>query len=436
MQRSDLAQSIYEAPMVDSHEHQPREAAWLDQRWDVLQVLFNPWAYVHADLLVAGLAQADFERAIDMGNPDIAARFAILEPYWRRVCHTGYGEATSLIARKFYDLDELTPAGLAAAQKRHEAEYLQPGVRLHILREEARLDHIQTDDFRMPCEPDPSGPDFFLYDLSVVDFVKGAPDLQALGEEVGATIGDLAGYRSALEALFSKWGPTAIAIKSQHAYQRTLEWLPVEDEAAGPLLQRYLRKDPLQFEEHMALGNWAWGECARLAAEHNLPFKIHTGYMAGEGHMHPRQVRCGNLAELLIKYPQTRFVLMHISWPYESELLGLAKHFRNVWCDMCWAWSINPRAGVEFVRQMIHAVPANKLLVFGGDAFAPMSGWAYAEQTRAGLTRALEAEVGEGWLTEREAEKLARRFMLENQYACFDVTGTRAAIAAMMSARQ
>jgi hypothetical protein len=46
------------------------------------------------------------------------------------------------------------------------------------------------------------------------------------------------------------------------------------------------------------------------------------------------------------------------------------------------------------------------------------------------LHRALEAEVAAGDLTEQEAINLARRLMHDNQYACFDIEGTRAAIRA------
>ncbi len=53
------------------------------------------------------------------------------------------------------------------------------------------------------------------------------------------------------------------------------------------------------------------------------------------------RIRPGHLCPLLIEYPDTRFVLMHIGYPYASELIALAKHFPNTWADLCWAWSIS-----------------------------------------------------------------------------------------------
>ncbi len=140
------------------------------------------------------------------------------------------------------------------------------------------------------------------------------------------------------------------------------------------------------------------------------------------------RIRSGHLSGLLAAYPRARFVLMHIAYPYNNELVALAKHYPNVYVDMCWAWSIDPSTACDFVRRMIHAVPANKLFVFGGDSFWPNASVAYAIQARRWLTRALQAEVDDGLLTEQQAIAFATRIMRTNQEECFDLEGTRAAI--------
>jgi hypothetical protein len=166
-----------------------------------------------------------------------------------------------------------------------------------------------------------------------------------------------------------------------------------------------------------------------LAVEYRLPFKIHTGYYAGHSRMPVDRIKPGHLCALLAHYPDARFVLMHIAYPYVDELVALAKHYRNVWVDLCWAWSIDPYSSMDFLRRFIHAVPANKLFAFGGDTFWPTTSVGYAIQARHYLTRALEAEIAAGDLTEREAMRLATHLMRTNQEECFDIVGTRAAIA-------
>ena len=114
--------------------------------------------------------------------------------------------------------------------------------------------------------------------------------------------------------------------------------------------------------------------------------------------------------------------------PYNDELVALAKHYRNIWVDLCWAWSIDPYSSRDFLRRFIHAVPINKIFAFGGDTGWPTSSMAYAIQARNEIRRALEAEAADGYMTEKDAMWIATRIMRDNQFDCFDVEGTRTSI--------
>jgi len=231
-----------------------------------------------------------------------------------------------------------------------------------------------------------------------------------------------------MAAIFAKHGPRAIAVKSQHAYERTLLWRERDDADVARALVKQLTGQELAEDERLCLGDWCLARGVELAIEQNLPFKIHTGYYAGHSAMPIERIRPGHLCALLARYPRARFVLMHIAYPYNDELVALAKHYPNVYVDMCWAWSINPFVARDFVRRMIHAVPDNKLFAFGGDTFWPNAAVAYATQARQWLTRALQAEVDDQLLSAPEAIALATRLMRTNQEECFDIAGARAAI--------
>jgi hypothetical protein len=426
---TDLARHIQQLPLVDSHEHLRSEDEYVERGPDILQSLFDN--YIGADLAVAGASKAALAALADGTNPDLRARFAGVETAWQAVRHTGYGEAVRLIARELYDLDEVTAAGLEAAQARHAA-LRRPGERLRLLREQANLDHVQTDDFTWPCLPDASGPDFFFFDLSWWHFCSSRPDLSALAQETGVAVTNLDSLKQAMGLLFQKYAGVAIAVKSQHAYDRTLSWLPRTDLEAAAALETYLR-DPqsLTEAERLCLGDWGWARGVELAIEHHLPFKLHTGYYAGYNRNFPEFTHARHLYPLLARYPEARFVLMHTAYPHSDELVAAAKHFSNVYVDLCWAWSIDPYASGEFLRRCLHAVPANKLFIFGGDTKWPSAALAYAHQARAWFTRALQAEVGDGLLSEAEAMAVATRMMRDNQYACFNVEAKkRAAVAA------
>ena len=159
--------------------------------------------------------------------------------------------------------------------------------------------------------------------------------------------------------------------------------------------------------------------------QYNLPFKFHTGYYAGHSRMPVNRIKSGNMCELLARYIDAKFILMHIAYPYSSELIAIAKHYPNVWVDLCWAWSIDPYSSFDFVRRFIHAVPINKLFAFGGDTQWPTSAYAYSVQTRKWFTHVLQTEIKEGFLNEKQALSIAHRLMEKNQKDCFDIDGTR-----------
>jgi len=425
--QTDVARAIDELYLVDTHEHLTREQAWVESPRDILQDLFAN--YVPADLVVAGATPDAVERLLDPSAGDLESRLAGVRNAWGAVRHTGYGEAVRLIASEVYGLDELTLDGLARAQARLE-ELQQPGAMLRLLHETARLDHVQIDDFTWACDADPAGPDFFLYDLSWLKFCNGVIEAEEILDETEIEVRGLEDLRAAMAAIFGRYAACAIAVKSQHAYNRTLRWEERTDEEAQSALAAVLGGGEIEEATRLTLGDWCWARGVELAIEHNLPFKVHTGYYAGHSGMPVDRIPAGNLCALLARYPEARFVLMHTAYPYTDELVAIAKHYPNVWVDMCWAWSIDPYSSLDFVRRFLHAVPMNKLFAFGGDTFSPTNSVAYSIQVRRWLTRALEAEVGAGDLTEQDAVRVAHRLMRENQYECFDVEGTRAAVRA------
>ena len=423
---TNLSEHIAQTPLVDTHEHLKREPLWTDEGPDILQDLFGN--YVPADLLTAGASRDALNHLTDASDPNFIGRFEGIRSAWEATQYTGYGEAVRRIVTDIYGFDELTPDILAPAQEKL-TEFRKPGGRYNLLHNIANLDHIQTDDFCWPCVPDESGPDFFLYDLSWQGFCNGQINQQAIAEETGITVTDLNSLQQAMETIFAKHGPNAIAVKAQHAYSRTLNWQKrTRSEAERALSATLGSNNKVSTDVRLCLGDWCWARGVELSIEHNLPFKLHTGYYAGNNRMPVDRIKSGNLCELLANYLDARFVLMHIAYPYSDELLALTKHYKNVYADLCWAWSINPYASSDFVRRFIHSAPINKLFVFGGDTGWPTSAAAYASQTRFWLTKTLEAEINEGYLTEPQTIHIASRIMYDNQHECFDLKGTRSAI--------
>lgn len=422
---SDLSQHIQALPLVDTHEHLRKEDDWVqDGPADVLCDLYSN--YVPADLISAGASAEAVGNLTDPSAGSVAERFTAIGPAWRSIRHTGYGEAVNILADEVYGLGpDWGAADLEGAQPRLTA-WRQPGGRRELMQNTGGIDHCQTDDFCWPCHTDASGPGFFFYDINWAGFCNGQIDAEKLVTETGVTVTNLATLRQAMAAIFSLYAESAIAVKAQHAYSRTLLWHERSDAQAEAALETTLRGGDVDEDTRLALGDWCWARGVELAIEHDLPFKLHTGYYAGTDRMPVSRIASGNLCGLLAKYLDCRFVLMHIAYPYSQELVALTKHYRNVYADLCWAWSIDPYSGMDFVRRFLHAAPSNKLFAFGGDTGWPTSAVAYAIQARRWLTRALQGEVDDGLMTEGQAMDLATRLMHDNQYECFRVERKKA----------
>ena len=424
---TDLAHHIQETPLVDTHEHLDREPSWVDDGPDILGDLFGN--YVVADLITAGASPQAMTRLKDGNDPDIAGRFEGIRTAWEATQFTGYGEAVRLIANHAYDIDELSGRSIEMAQHKNRV-LREPGERYRLLHDVANLDHTQTDDGQWECAPDESGLDFFLYDLSWRAFCNGEIDPEKIEAETGVVVTDLGSLKRGMEAIFAKARSDRYCRKSSTRLQ------------PNPRLDRAHR---------LGSGYRARNRIARRGdgpPNPTLPRRLVLG--AGRRTDDRAQPPVQNPHRLLRrKRPYAleqnsrrehvrtlrplsgaKFVLMHIAYPYNDELVALAKHYRNIWVDMCWAWSIDPYSSRDFLRRFIHAVPINKIFAFGGDTHFPTGAMAYAIQARTEITRALESEIADGYMTEKGAMAIAERIMRDNQFDCFDIAGTRSNIRA------
>jgi len=430
---SDIAEHIANLSIMDTHSHMEGVAAWEgSEAPDILSDLFG-W-YASSDLVIAGAPLDAVERLLDPTDDDLEGRFAGIAEAWTRSRFTGYGEAVRIAARELLEIEDLSAESLRGGQRRLRA--LQQAGGMALLRDRARIDHVQTDLGMDVIDLPTSSWTYFLRDLSVRRFAIGAANDPMIASATGIEVRDLATLGDAIDALFVRCAPRSIAVKSQHAYVRTLAWQQRSDADAERALRVVLDggpgSDDPDSEARRCVGDWCLGRCVALAARYDLPIKLHTGILAGtaqQGTAMPiDRLRAGHLAPLLTAYPDARFILMHIAYPFSEELIALAKHFANVTVDLCWAWALNPLATKDFVRRFLHAVPVNRLFAFGDDTNTPLMAYAYAMQARRWLTRAIEEEIADGYLTSRQAMEVASLVLRGNQEAHFDIAGRQGAI--------
>lgn len=424
--QSEIRELVESTPFIDTHEHLLEESTRLRGYADN-RGLFpcDDWSYLFMhylgnDLASAGLSDSDLQRFL---SPDLGTdeKYRLIAPYWERTKHTGYAQAVRYTLDGLYGVKDFNEKSVHPLAERYK-EAVKPGFYKTILRDKCNIENCQVNSLEslfMETEQ----PDLLKQDIG---FPPLCTDLNlSLSEKyLNRTAKTLDDWIELIDHIFATYGHRAVSAKNQSAYSRRLDYEAVPREIAEPRFARLASGESLSFEEKKSVQDFLFRYCVQKATETGLPVKLHTGYYAGHNSMPLTRLRqnAGDLCPLLKDFPDTTFVLMHIGYPYQDEAIALAKHYRNVTIDMCWAWIINPMAGIRFVKEFLLAAPANKLLTFGGDYLTVENIYGHSKIARLGLTQALTELVEEGWIPREEIPVLVERIMRQNALEKFPKT--------------
>ncbi|MCX8036232.1 MAG: amidohydrolase [Candidatus Sumerlaeia bacterium] len=421
-----IVRRVNETLLVDSHEHLPDESERLRGAVASREKSANDWSlilnhYLDSDLVSAGMSQKDYN-AFFTTQMDPQAKWRLIAPFWPAVKNTGYGQAVTIALRELYGVDELSEKTVGRIAEAYRAS-LKPGLYRKVLCDVAKIDSCQVN---AGSFHESDMPDLLLQDISIVGMHMG-PSLNAYGK--GIEVKELADWHKVIDAWFEKYAKYAVAVKSQAAYSRDLDYEDVKAEQAAWIFKRVIAKEPVSAEDQKKLQDHLFWYAVGKATEHDLPVKLHTGYYAGHNRMPLGRVakNPASVCEVVRRAPATRFVLMHICWPFYEDMIALAKHYSNVILDMCWAWIMGPATSTEFLKHYLMSAPANKILTFGGDyrPVEPVVG--HAAIARRGIARALAELVDEGWLTVDGALELVEPIMCGNGRRIFKLEEKKAA---------
>ena len=420
--RKLIAERVQQAPLIDTHEHLLEERERL-QGSSHPRMPCDDWAllfshYLNSDFLTAGMPKVDMDRFLSP-QVDPLAKWTLIAPYWPAVRNTGYAQAVRIAIRELYGVEDLTEKSIATVQSGYERTR-RPGFYQQILQDRAKIESCQIN--RLMGEPFKQSdmPTFLMYDLGIVGMFAG-PNLKQYAPPTDIEVKTLADWHRVINWWFDRYARYAVAVKSQHAYNRDIDYARVPAEQAEPVFEKTLQKEPVSKDERKRLEDHLFWHAVDRATAHNLPVKLHTGYYAGENSMPLSRLRlnAGSAAELCRLAPDTKFVFMHIGYPYYEELLALTKQWTNAHVDMCWSWIINPVAAKDYLKKHIVTAPINKLLPFGGDYIPVEPVLGHAALARRGIAQALAELVEEGWLRLADALDLVDPILHENARRIF-----------------
>ncbi|HZJ58583.1 MAG TPA: amidohydrolase family protein [Clostridia bacterium] len=191
-------------------------------------------------------------------------------------------------------------------------------------------------------------------------------------------------------------------IKCALAYDRSLGFGDGTKENA----QRAMNENPDE-DDIRAFQNYVFDRICEIAAELSMPVQIHTGLglMAGSNAM--------QLQPLISRNPNTIFWLMHGSYPWTSDIAGLAHVYPNVWADLCWLPLISPTAAHRLMHELIDVCNADRV-VWGCDTWTGEESYGARLAFLEILSQVLCERVDMGRMREGDAQRYARAVMYDN----------------------
>ena len=407
-----LREAVGALELISTHEHLLSEEERYGSQPDFFVLADH---YAINDLASAGLPAEDMVKLRDRKTP-AAERWRLIAPWWTHIRWTGYGEALRIALRDIYGVAEVNAgniervnAVIAAANK--------PGLYHDILKRRMRLRYAVLDDYWRgePVRPDPA----YFRLARKFDWFCTPADAKAvkrMEEVTGVPVTSVDGLVQALEKRFEQSLAAGLtAVKSTIAYQRDLTFEDASEQRAAGAFDALMRGDA---SRRRPLEDYMFRQVLRLAEAHGLPFQIHTGIQAGNSNV-IANTRPLQVANLLRDYPRVRFDLFHAGWPWANEVMAMAKMFPNAYADFCWAHILSPASARQALEEMMGAVPANKILGFGGDYRHVELSYAHSVIARENITRVLAARVEAKEMNEQEALGLARAFLHGNPARLF-----------------
>jgi predicted TIM-barrel fold metal-dependent hydrolase len=160
--------------------------------------------------------------------------------------------------------------------------------------------------------------------------------------------------------------------------------------------------------ERKAFGDFVVDHLCVLAAARDLPVQMHlgTGVIRGS---HP----LGTVG-LIERHPRTRFLLMHLAYPWSRDLLGMAFVYRNIWLDLTWSFLLSPSHFKLALHEAIEILPNESRLMLGGDNWHVEETYGSMRTARALIGEVLEEKLSAGYFARTTAERLAARIFSDN----------------------
>ena len=197
-----------------------------------------------------------------------------------------------------------------------------------------------------------------------------------------------------------------VAFKCAEAYNRSISFQPDDRKAAQRAFG--IPPDRITEEQKIIFGNYIFNRCCELAAELDVPFQVHTGLAQLKGSQ-PM-----NFESTIIRHPRTRFVLFHAGFPWTHQLAGLAFNHPNVLLNMGWAATLCTSSAIRALHDYMDVSRSINTITWGSDCWTAEESVGALLAWRFIVSKVLTERIGDGRISRKDAELLARKLIFEN----------------------
>jgi len=396
--------------IIDTHEHLHPQSTYLGEQPDVLCDYLSH--YISTDLMAAGMPGDDLDKVKDY-KTDIHERFKILEPYLDQVRNTSYYRSLEIAAKKIHKISEISVKTIGELNEKFKKAAGCDGYGRYIMKDICNIEVSINDNWSQDMK-------FSTTDLFV-------PTCQFDPNQNLAENTEFDEYCENYRQYFIKQKNDGMkTIKTPMAYWRTLYVEDVDYDTAKELYMDFAKKyheekkkDPDAWIEFpQKLEDYMIRVLLKIADENNFVIQIHTGLQEGMRN----NLETSNpmlLQNLFGKYPNLSFDIFHMGYPYERELMVLAKTHPNVYIDMCWAHIISPFASRNAFYEMLDVIPYTKIFGFGGDYLFFDGVVGHITMAKQNICTVLAQKICNGECDDDLAEKILQAVLHDNAKRVF-----------------
>ncbi|MDF0492989.1 MULTISPECIES: amidohydrolase family protein [Bradyrhizobium] len=412
-----ISQFVHACEVIDVHEHHMPEIA-LSRDVNLLKLFQQSYAAWTSNVLPSE-PKADSSMISAAAEP---TSWEALAPFLENSGSNAFVRNLVGGIADLYGVDEITrenwEAVDASVRLRHK-DAKWPGQVI----ERAAIKRIVTDPFLDPLlNPRPALGENYDAVLRINAFAFGwHPESHdhngnsghALLRRLGMQVKTFDDYCAAIRELVTGCARrNQIALKNALAYDRNLSFDEPNEELAR---QAWGQMSPSP-AARKAFSDFVVDLFCQLAGEADLPVQTHLGTAIISG-SHPLRI-----AGLIERHPRTRFLLMHLAYPWSRDLLGMAFAFRNVWLDLCWSFLLSPSHFKLALHEAIEVMPDDSRLMLGGDCLHVEETFAAIQNARQLVGEVLSEKIAGGYFRFRDAERLAVRILCKNASEFFGLS--------------